>query len=140
MCEMRERSVVRSSVIPSAKYCCSGSLLRLAKGSTTIDKRGATAGSITDGTVWALSGAAPTTSGGVGEDLVAGQNHQAVTAMTNAAAATAEVAAGKIRRRRDAGAGALAAGNSATASGRNAKTRTDRAMFFTLCSPLSSNG
>src|SRR5215469_4375174 len=38
---MRERSVVRSSVIPSAKYSCSGSLLRLAKGSTTIERRGA---------------------------------------------------------------------------------------------------
>jgi len=32
------------SVIPSAKYCWSGSLLRLANGSTTIDKRGATSG------------------------------------------------------------------------------------------------
>jgi hypothetical protein len=30
---IRERSVVRSSVIPSAKYPCSGSLLRLASGS-----------------------------------------------------------------------------------------------------------
>jgi hypothetical protein len=37
-----EGSVVRSSVIPSAKYCCSRSSLRLAKGSTTIDRRGAT--------------------------------------------------------------------------------------------------
>src|SRR5438874_2738019 len=52
MCEIRDRSVVRSSVIPSAKYCCSGSLFRLAKGSTTIDRRGATAGSITDRAVW----------------------------------------------------------------------------------------
>src|SRR5215469_11097519 len=40
MSEMRERSVVRSSVIPSAKYCWSGSLLRFANGSTTIDRRG----------------------------------------------------------------------------------------------------
>src|SRR5205809_6431239 len=37
----RDRSVVRSSVTPSAKYCCSGSLLRFAKGRTTIDSRGA---------------------------------------------------------------------------------------------------
>src|ERR1700731_2623384 len=37
---MRERSVVRSSVIPSAKYSCSGSLLRLVKGSITTDSRG----------------------------------------------------------------------------------------------------
>jgi hypothetical protein len=40
----RDRSVVRSSVIPSAKYYWSGSLLRLAKGRTTIDRRGATSG------------------------------------------------------------------------------------------------
>jgi hypothetical protein len=39
---IRDRSVVKSSVIPSAKYCCSGSLPRLANGSTTIDRRGAT--------------------------------------------------------------------------------------------------
>src|SRR5437899_2286388 len=30
--------------MPSAKYCWSGSLLRLANGSTTIDRRGATRG------------------------------------------------------------------------------------------------
>src|SRR5947208_17081290 len=34
-------SVVKSSVIPSAKYSCSASLLRLLNGSTTIDSRGA---------------------------------------------------------------------------------------------------
>jgi hypothetical protein len=39
-----DRSVVRSSVIPSARYCCSRSSLRLAKGSTTIDGRGAATG------------------------------------------------------------------------------------------------
>src|SRR6516165_6913096 len=47
---MRETSVVRSSVIPSAKYSCSGSLLRLAKGSTTIERRGAENGCIGDET------------------------------------------------------------------------------------------
>jgi hypothetical protein len=50
----RERSIVRSSVIPSAKYCCSGSLLRLAKGRTTIDRRGAAMGGereLVDGTL-----------------------------------------------------------------------------------------
>src|SRR5712691_3496682 len=41
---IRDRSVVRSSVIPSAKYCCSGSLLRLANGRTTIDRYGVKAG------------------------------------------------------------------------------------------------
>src|SRR5215510_6361616 len=35
--ESLERSVMRSSVIPSLKYSCSGSLLILVKGSTTID-------------------------------------------------------------------------------------------------------
>jgi len=37
---IRDRSVVRSSVIPSARYSWSGSLLRLVKGSTTIDRGG----------------------------------------------------------------------------------------------------
>ena len=55
--EMRDRSVVRFSVIASAKYCCSGSLLRLANGSTTIDKRGAAAR-------WEISGAAMTLGAG----------------------------------------------------------------------------
>src|SRR6516164_4972671 len=38
----------QSSVTPSAKYCWPGSLLRLAKGSTTIDRRGATSGCAVD--------------------------------------------------------------------------------------------
>ena len=37
---MRDRSVVRLSVTPSAKYSCSGSQPILAKGSTTIERRG----------------------------------------------------------------------------------------------------
>jgi hypothetical protein len=55
----RDRSVVKSSVMPSAKYCCSRSSLRLAKGKTTIEKRGvATAG-------WEFGGAAgPLDAGG----------------------------------------------------------------------------
>ena len=48
MSAIRDRSVVRSSVIPSAKYCCSRSSLRLVNGSTTIDRRGAAAGSEID--------------------------------------------------------------------------------------------
>jgi hypothetical protein len=39
---MRERSVVRLSVTPSAKYSCSGSPPILAKGSTTMERRGET--------------------------------------------------------------------------------------------------
>src|SRR5215470_15958279 len=46
-----DKSVVRSSVMPSAKYCWSGSLPRLANGNTTIDKRGVTAG-------WEIAGVA----------------------------------------------------------------------------------
>src|SRR5205085_6096224 len=38
--DIRERSVVRLSVIPSTKYSCSLSPPILAKGSTTIDSRG----------------------------------------------------------------------------------------------------
>ena len=38
--EMRERSVVRLSVTPSTKYSCSGSPPRLAKGRTTMERRG----------------------------------------------------------------------------------------------------
>src|SRR5215472_8635980 len=41
---IRDRSEVRSSVMPSAKYCCSRSSLRFVNGSTTIDRRGAIAG------------------------------------------------------------------------------------------------
>src|ERR1700745_1329126 len=104
MCEIRERSVVRSSVTPSAKYCCSGSLLIFAKGSTTIDKRGATAASVMDEAVCALSEAVPTGAGGVGEDLVAGQNHQAITIMTSAAPVPIAITAWAVRRGRGAGA------------------------------------
>jgi len=47
--QIRDRSLVRSSVMPSEKYCCSRSSLRLVKGRTTIDRRGATAGCEIDG-------------------------------------------------------------------------------------------
>jgi hypothetical protein len=40
----RNRSVVRSSGISSAKYCCSRSSLRFVRGNTTIDRRGASPG------------------------------------------------------------------------------------------------
>src|ERR1700756_3160728 len=96
MCEIRDRSVVRSSVIPSAKYCCSGSLLRFAKGRTTIDRRGAgfaslAGGGFVVGTAWAVVAGGPSR----------GKAHQAVapipaTARMIAAAATLIVT---IRRR-----------------------------------------
>ena len=37
---MRDRSVVRLSVTPSTKYSCSGSPPMLAKGRTTMERRG----------------------------------------------------------------------------------------------------
>jgi hypothetical protein len=61
---IRDRSVVRSSVIPSAKYCCSGSLLKLVNGNTTIDIRGAAMGvgrATVDGTFTGVAPAEPST-------------------------------------------------------------------------------
>ena len=57
---MRERSVVRLSVIPSTKYSCSGSPPMLAKGNTTRERRGGSRRSGAGGTgvaraVWATS-------------------------------------------------------------------------------------
>jgi hypothetical protein len=130
MCAMRDRSVVRSSVMPSARYCWSGSLLRLPKGSTTIDKRGVTRGCNPDvvGT------------GGLEALLVAGQCHQPITAITSTAVAAAAIAAAAMRRRCGVEVSVREAGRSATAAGLSAWTRTGRAMFLTLCSPRSSNG
>src|SRR5215471_18665852 len=80
---MRDRSVVTSSVIPSAKYCWSGSLLRLANGRTTMERRGATRGCVSE------VASAATAAGGAEEDCVAGQSHQPITAMTSIAATPA---------------------------------------------------
>src|ERR1700730_12719033 len=120
---IRDRSVVRSSVIPSAKYCWSGSLLRLANGSTTIDRRGATSGCAIDATAGAVGI-------GVGEATVwfaglpapekkvaAGQNHHAMQTMTSAAVATVPMMAWP---RRDARTGNPEADTPTTPSGRNA--------------------
>src|SRR5580700_5543623 len=102
MCEIRDRSVVRSSVTPSTKYCCSGSLLRLAKGSTTIDRRGATSG-------WALEvvAAAATAAEGVEGVLGASQTHQAIVAMASTATAAATEGTMLRGRRRSAAIGTL---------------------------------
>src|SRR5262249_39950913 len=94
MFSSRDISVVRSSVIPSAKYCWSGSLLRLAKGSTTIDRRGATSGCGIDMAAGAVDiGVAEAVAWSAGfpareKKIGAGQNHHATQTMTNAAAAT----------------------------------------------------
>src|SRR5712671_1793323 len=112
--EIRDRSVVRSSVIPSAKYRCSGSLLRLTNGNTTIERRGATKG-------WAMEvvAAAANSAGGVEEDLIAGRPHQATTAITSAAAVAITIATAILRRRRCETIGRRAAAGSAAASGRS---------------------
>src|SRR5438132_10680060 len=108
MSVMRDRSVVRSSVSPSAKYCWSGSLLRLAKGSTTIDKRGATRGSEIDAAA-AISGAAA--------GFVVGQSDHALAPRTSTVPAAAAIAMLATRRRRGAATGMLDTGESAMASG-----------------------
>ena len=91
---MRDRSVVKSSVTPSAKYCCSLSSLRLVNGRTTIDSRGATAG----GEVEAAAGAADISIAEAiaGSDrfpaekkLAGSQNHHPIPAIASAAAAAA---------------------------------------------------
>src|SRR5262249_55348407 len=108
MSVIRNKSVVRSSVIPSAKYCCSGSLLKLVKGSTAIDRRGA----MRDWEIDAVTAAGSTNAG---EDLIADQAHQAKAAMTTTAAAAPAGVNARIGRRR-AAIGMPGAGNSATAS------------------------
>src|SRR6266851_4695507 len=64
---IRDRSVVRSSVTPSAKYCCSRSSLRLAKGSTTIDRRGA-ADAAAGAAAFSTTGAVAVSDGAFGDD------------------------------------------------------------------------
>jgi hypothetical protein len=128
---MRDKLVITSSVIPSAKYCWSGSLLRLVNGNTTIDRRGATRGGAID---------VAATAAGVGAGLVAGQSHQAPTAMTSSTGTAAPTATRGTLRRRRAPTVMAVAGRSAMAAGRSAYTWIGCAMFLTVCSPLSSSG
>src|SRR5215472_3574959 len=107
----RDRSAVRSSVIPSAKYCCSGSLLRLANGSTTIDRRGRTRGC----DIGVATAAAET-----GEGFVVGHSHQPLMMMISATAAAAPIAAGTMCLRLGAAVAALDADKSAKVSEHNA--------------------
>src|SRR5271166_4054431 len=107
MSEIRDRSVVRSSVIPSTKYCWSGSLLRLAKGSTTIDIRGATSGCAID---------VAAAMAGVGGGFVADNSHHAQAARTSAVPAAVAIATRVMARRCGGKIGVLDAGESATAS------------------------
>src|SRR5439155_7946112 len=78
--EIRERSVVRFSVIPSAKYSWSGSRERFSNGSTMTDSRG----------VLRAGGAGALASGGCTEAIgqpPRDQVHQPTIAMAIAAAA-----------------------------------------------------
>src|SRR5215469_2694901 len=107
MFESRDRSVVKSSVMPSAKYCCLGSSLRLVNGSTAIDRRGATRGR-------GLGVAAATAvADRVEAVLIAGQPHRAPTAMTSPTEATPATTAIAPLRRRGEAIGARDAGRSA---------------------------
>jgi hypothetical protein len=120
---IRDRLVVRSSVIPSAKYCWSGSLLRLPNGSTTIDRRGATSGCTIDAAAGPVGiGVEETVAWSVGlparkKKVAAGQNHHAMQTMTSAAAAAVPM---MVRLRRGGRADNPRAGSEETRSGRNA--------------------
>src|SRR5215469_12995603 len=95
MSAIRDRSVVRSSVIPSAKYCWSGSLLRLAKGRTAIDRRGAANGCAVE-----LVAATATAPEGMEVVLGASQTHQANAAMASIPAPAAATGAALLRPER----------------------------------------
>src|SRR5215472_19144368 len=105
----RDRSVVKSSVMPSARYCWSGSLLRLAKGSTTIDRRGAARGCAID--------VAAAIAGGVA-GFVGGQYHHAPPAMSSAAMTATDATRAMLRRRIVIG--KVVAGTAVTGLGRHA--------------------
>jgi hypothetical protein len=109
---IRDRLVVRSSVIPSAKYCWSGSLLRFANGSTTMDNRGATMGFETGGTT-------DVTVVEAGQRIGIGQTRHATAAKTMIAAAVAAIAVTGGRLRRSAGDRACETSGAAIASGRS---------------------
>src|SRR5690242_6723366 len=88
---------------------------------------------------WTTSAGEPIGAGDVGDMVVLGQSDQVIPAVISAAAIATAVVKRAMLRRRGSPTGTVPAGNSATVSGRKAKTRTDRTMFFTLCSPRSSN-
>src|SRR6266853_5017381 len=121
--EMRERSVVRSSVMPSAKYSCSGSFDRFVKGKTTIDSRGAELLATAGG----LCGFAGTWTD-TGDEPAFGHAHQAASPMpitvTRVAAITARP--GIMLRRAGLGCSCtLTSGVNATVTAFIAKARTD---------------
>src|ERR1700730_9438258 len=136
--EIRERSVVRSSVIPSAKYSWSGSFDRLLKGRTTIDTRGADLASAAGGRD-ALGAAEVWIDTSVRYPL--GRAHQtAIPTPITATKLARRTASRDLLRRRDTPgcAGVETSGSNATAAAFMTKACTGCAMFLTLCSPMSS--
>src|SRR5262249_24407205 len=125
---IRERSVVRLSVIASTKYSCSGSFDRLANGNTTIDRRSA-----------AFAGALAV----AGVDGVVGDHSHQAPSPTQATRTrlVAKAASRGAERRRGATGGAVTvtSGVAATAAVLNASARTGGRCFLTICSPISAN-
>src|SRR5215472_12866772 len=112
--EIRDRSVVKSSVIPSAKYSCSGSFDKFANGRTTIDKRGAGMPAMTGVCGPAAAGAWVETVG----EFRFGHPHQAAAPMAITTAALPATTADHSGSRRGTGldwAGSGASGVDATA-------------------------
>src|SRR5882724_5160657 len=123
MSASRDRSVVRSSVIASAKYCWSGPLDRLAKGRTTIDSRCVDVLAVTGVCGLAATGACVETVG----EFRFGHAHQAAVPMAITAAALAAITAGREISWRAAGldcADSATSGVDATAAALIASTRT----------------
>src|SRR5215472_9285311 len=90
--EIRDRSVVRSSVMPSAKYSWSGSRDRFSNGNTTNDRRGIGAAGRDE--ICGFTGGAWTESIGV----VLGHIHQAPDAIQSTAMALAGIISRRNRR------------------------------------------
>ena len=126
---IRAMSVVRSSVIASAKYSCSGSLLRLVNGSTTIDSRGAECGGNRGRAADAAASSCAIASSCRSED-----SHHAPPARATISRAAA---AGPRRRLPSEGHPAAETDGGARPSDAPAivKARTGSAMFLTRCSP-----
>jgi hypothetical protein len=84
--------------------------------------------------------AAAASTDGVAVFLIAGQPYRATMVMTSKTETAPTIATMPRRHRRGETIGMRDAGGSPTASVSSAYTRTGRAMFLTLCSPLSLNG
>src|SRR5262245_55170513 len=94
---MRERSVVRSSVMPSAKYSWSGAVDRLVNATTTIDGRGAGLAAVTG------AGCPPVGAGAwtdTADKSPLGQTHKTAIAMPIAATVLAARIASRVLLRR----------------------------------------